>query len=760
MRLTRCLFVVAALVAISASPASAAFPGRDGLLAVQPVTGAGIVLVNTHGGAERRICTSHSRCGSPRNPRWSPDGRALAYQASRVHLINPDGSCLNCQLGGAGTPTFTANPTLVTFESQGALLEDAIDGIRKATILKGNASDAVWSAGGQLALVRGGNVWVGTPKHLRRLGAGSAPSWSPSGAQVAIVRKGWVLVVSVHSHAARRLVRGGAPAWSPDGRSIAFIGPGHELRIIPAAGGHARRVGHVRGDTVDWQPVPRRPVAPCTPPPGAMVLARSAIAVVTGDDNSNRTAAMGCLLANGEAHLLELFSDGEDGATYVGPAALGGDYAAVVNDSTDPHYGEAKDAVAMFDVRTGAPLSNRGGESIDCSAESCNIGIDQVVVGSDGVSAAHTFSTLPPGSESSPLTSVSCPSTSLCVATDGGSHTFTSTDPAADPGAWVSSEGTSPQYISCPSTLLCVGVGGETISTADPAAGTVTWTAAYTDAGEGHSLTGISCPTVTLCVAVDLAGNVLTSTDPTGGPSAWSLADIDGTHILAGVSCPSASLCVATDYSGQAITSTDPTGGSGAWQAYPAAPDPGALSVTCASATLCFGIGFNGQAFTSTDPTGGTPWTQVSEPVAPTAIDCPSASFCAAVSNQGTVQTSTDPTSGAWTSTEIDENPLRSIFCASASLCVAGDTVGYLVASSDPTGGSAAWTSAFVDGNPCTDGMSCTTEQIVSSDATGVHTLDTVTAPGMGPLLTGLSLTGDTLTWEHAGTPETATLAP
>jgi hypothetical protein len=153
-------------------------------------------------------------------------------------------------------------------------------------------------------------------------------------------------------------------------------------------------------------------------------------------------------------------------------------------------------------------------------------------------------------------------------------------------------------------------------------------------------------------------------------------------------------------------------------------------------------------------------WTQVSEPADPTAIDCPTASFCAAVGYQGTVQISTDPASGAWTSTHIDENGLRAISCASASLCVASDQYGYLLGSSDPTGGSAAWTSTFLDGNPCTAGTLCTTEEIVSSDATGVHTLDTATAPGMGPLLTGLTLSGDILTWDHAGTPESAALNP
>jgi hypothetical protein len=55
------------------------------------------------------------------------------------------------------------------------------------------------------------------------------------------------------------------------------------------------------------------------------------------------------------------------------------------------------------------------------------------------------------------------------------------------------------------------------------------------------------------------------------------------------------------------------------------------------------------------------------------------------------------------------------------------------------------------------------TEQIVASDSAGVHALDSVTEPLTAPnqsTLTNLTLTGDTLTWDHDGTPRTAQLQP
>ena len=55
----------------------------------------------------------------------------------------------------------------------------------------------------------------------------------------------------------------------------------------------------------------------------------------------------------------------------------------------------------------------------------------------------------------------------------------------------------------------------------------------------------------------------------------------------------------------------------------------------------------------------------------------------------------------------------------------------------------------------------CTsTEHIVATDSTGTHILDSITTPGRpaSPLLSQLALSGNTLTWNHAGTPESAQL--
>ena len=50
-----------------------------------------------------------------------------------------------------------------------------------------------------------------------------------------------------------------------------------------------------------------------------------------------------------------------------------------------------------------------------------------------------------------------------------------------------------------------------------------------------QTMTGVSCADPSLCVAVDESGNVVTSTNPGGGASAWILSGIDGAVSLTGV---------------------------------------------------------------------------------------------------------------------------------------------------------------------------------------------------------------------------------
>jgi hypothetical protein len=203
-------------------------------------------------------------------------------------------------------------------------------------------------------------------------------------------------------------------------------------------------------------------------------------------------------------------------------------------------------------------------------------------------------------------------------------------------------------------------------------------------------INGISCPSVTLCVAVDNTGHVLTSTNPTGGASAWTLADVDGTkNDLYTISCPSTSLCVAVDLEGDVVTSTNPTGGASTWTAADVDGSNSFLGVSCPTASLCVATDAAGNVVTSTNPTGGP---------------------------------------SAWTVANVDgTNPLNGISCPSVSLCVAVDKPGDVVTSTNPTGGASTWTAVDIHGTAPTPTVSRVSP---SSGPTTGGTAITVTGTG------------------------------
>ena len=101
-------------------------------------------------------------------------------------------------------------------------------------------------------------------------------------------------------------------------------------------------------------------------------------------------------------------------------------------------------------------------------------------------------------------------------------------------------------------------------------------------------------------------GNVVTSTNPTGGPRAWHLAKVDGSNSLSGVSCTVATtLCVATDSAGNVVTSTNPAGGPRAWHLAHVDSSGGYLGLTgvsCGSPALCVAVDSAGNAVTGQGP--------------------------------------------------------------------------------------------------------------------------------------------------------------
>jgi hypothetical protein len=200
-----------------------------------------------------------------------------------------------------------------------------------------------------------------------------------------------------------------------------------------------------------------------------------------------------------------------------------------------------------------------------------------------------------------------------------------------------------------------------------------------------HDLTALNCISTTLCVAGDAAGNLITTTEPTSGAAAWTVAEqVDPSAQINAVSCSSQALCVAAGNDGAIIHSTNPTGGSSAWKLTNGVFRPGnaLTSVSCPTKKLCFGVDKRGQLIYSRNPTGSAKtWkfahilTYSNDWLA--SIKCPTTSECIAVDRRGhTVLHSTKPTGGkkAWHLTTLNtrarDNSLPTISCASKSLCV------------------------------------------------------------------------------------------
>jgi hypothetical protein len=315
------------------------------------------------------------------------------------------------------------------------------------------------------------------------------------------------------------------------------------------------------------------------------------------------------------------------------------------------------------------------------------------------------------------LTSVSCPSASLCVATDEDGNVLTSTNPTGGAGAWSApisvDAGRVIDQISCPSTTLCVAVDGEgnAIVTTEPTAGASAWHVAKIDPNvtsmrKAQDFATVSCPTTSFCVVMDELSDLITTTEPTGGASKWKIEQRERlVSTFTALACANESLCVAANDVAEGcnclLSSTNPSGGWAAWPVV--AIDPGPLgfisSFSCPSASLCVGTDVEGRIISSATP-GAGPWA-FSSPITGgeilTGMSCASSTLCVAA-GYGRVYVSTKPAggSGEWTALDIDaENRLAAVTCApGTTLCVAVDGKGALLATTNPTGGAGSW------GNP------------------------------------------------------------
>lgn len=305
--LTRVLLCAACALLVSATPAHATFPGRNGKLAFDSFDGSvGDIYTMSPNGRHLLNLTPDSPADDS-TPRWSPDGRMIAFWSTRTGPANPTGDqeifVMNADGSGLrqvtfntvddGAPAWSPDGDRLVFhrwldDFNADLMTMRVDGTDERNLTRSPGvvdRQAAWSPDGrEIAFSRddtgiSGDIYTIHPdgSHLRRLTSTVTdeeyPNWSPDGERIAFhsdaaaPNEQWDIYVMRRDGGfpPTRLTtaEGCCAAWSPDGRKIAFGSnrTGNSEIYTMRADGTRQTQRTVRPDSqeglADWQPLPK-----------------------------------------------------------------------------------------------------------------------------------------------------------------------------------------------------------------------------------------------------------------------------------------------------------------------------------------------------------------------------------------------------------------------------------------------------------------------------------------------------------------------
>jgi TolB protein len=267
---------VVTVTAAGAQSSSAAFPGRNGLIAFDNVVSNGFqIFTMTASGAHLQQLTNADSSSS--QPQFSADGRHIVFErppasgrgGMDLWVMNADGSgqhrVASTRAEVMASPAWSPSGTRIA-HAGGGIWVVGVDGHHVRRLTRGDDADPAWSPNGRwIAFDRSSDhskklqIWVVPAKggRARNLGAGnsaSEPEWSPDGRRIAfdVIGRGvtgWIGVVNADGTRVRVLTRFNdfptdRPAWSPDGKKLVYqvVGDGGNDLYMVGIDGKNRHV--------------------------------------------------------------------------------------------------------------------------------------------------------------------------------------------------------------------------------------------------------------------------------------------------------------------------------------------------------------------------------------------------------------------------------------------------------------------------------------------------------------------------------------
>jgi hypothetical protein len=177
-------------------------------------------------------------------PTWSPDGSQIAFvRGQSVWTANADGSGRR-EIAPGTAPSWTAGGELA-YVRGGRIV------VGRRRVLSGH--NPAFARDGRLAYDRNGSVWAAGV----RLTLGTDPAWAPNSRSLAFVRDGSLFSIGAGGEGETLLVDAGdvsEPSWSPDGRQVLFVS-GDAIHAVTVSDSSVVRVA--RGVSPDLAMVPR-----------------------------------------------------------------------------------------------------------------------------------------------------------------------------------------------------------------------------------------------------------------------------------------------------------------------------------------------------------------------------------------------------------------------------------------------------------------------------------------------------------------------